>query len=160
MTSQDVIHSFFVPAFRIKQDVLPGRYTVAWFRATKPGVVSSVLRGVLRHPALRHGRLDRRAGAGSVRSLDERRVDRSALRDRREDLSPNSGASPVTAPTRRDAAPICREFSASRCNLRMAAPSPPTRTTSASASSTPARSESKDSSPSCPRSRGWSAKNK
>jgi cytochrome c oxidase subunit 2 len=38
MTSQDVIHSFFVPAFRIKQDVVPGRYTVAWFRATKPGV--------------------------------------------------------------------------------------------------------------------------
>ena len=37
MTSQDVIHSFYVPAFRIKQDVLPGRYTVAWFRATKPG---------------------------------------------------------------------------------------------------------------------------
>jgi cytochrome c oxidase subunit 2 len=37
MTSQDVIHSFFVPAFRIKQDVLPGRYTVAWFHATRPG---------------------------------------------------------------------------------------------------------------------------
>src|SRR5215469_672918 len=37
LTSQDVIHSFFVPEFRIKQDVLPGRYTVAWFRATKPG---------------------------------------------------------------------------------------------------------------------------
>ena len=37
MTSQDVIHSFFIPAFRIKQDVLPGRYTTAWFRATKPG---------------------------------------------------------------------------------------------------------------------------
>src|SRR5712672_2294718 len=37
MTSQDVIHSFFIPAFRIKQDVLPGRYTVAWFRATKSG---------------------------------------------------------------------------------------------------------------------------
>jgi cytochrome c oxidase subunit 2 len=37
MTSQDVIHSFYVPAFRIKQDVLPGRYTVAWFRATRPG---------------------------------------------------------------------------------------------------------------------------
>ena len=37
MTSQDVIHSFFVPAFRIKQDVLPGRYTTAWFHATKPG---------------------------------------------------------------------------------------------------------------------------
>ena len=38
MTSQDVIHSFYVPAFRIKQDVLPGRYTTAWFRATKPGI--------------------------------------------------------------------------------------------------------------------------
>jgi cytochrome c oxidase subunit II len=37
MTSQDVIHSFYVPAFRMKQDVLPGRYTVAWFRATRPG---------------------------------------------------------------------------------------------------------------------------
>ncbi|HKI25983.1 MAG TPA: cytochrome c oxidase subunit II [Candidatus Sulfotelmatobacter sp.] len=37
MTSQDVIHSFFVPDFRMKQDVVPGRYTVAWFRATKPG---------------------------------------------------------------------------------------------------------------------------
>ncbi len=37
MTSQDVIHSFFVPAFRIKQDVLPGRYTSIWFEATRPG---------------------------------------------------------------------------------------------------------------------------
>jgi cytochrome c oxidase subunit 2 len=37
MTSQDVIHSFYVPAFRIKQDLIPGRYTTAWFRATRPG---------------------------------------------------------------------------------------------------------------------------
>jgi cytochrome c oxidase subunit II len=37
MTSRDVIHSFFVPAFRIKKDVLPGRYTQVWFEATKPG---------------------------------------------------------------------------------------------------------------------------
>lgn len=37
MTSQDVIHSFYVPAFRIKQDVVPGRYTTLWFKATKPG---------------------------------------------------------------------------------------------------------------------------
>jgi cytochrome c oxidase subunit 2 len=37
MTSQDVIHDFFVPAFRIKQDVLPGRYTNLWFTATKTG---------------------------------------------------------------------------------------------------------------------------
>ncbi|MGH9803737.1 MAG: cytochrome c oxidase subunit II [Candidatus Acidiferrales bacterium] len=37
MTSEDVIHSFFIPAFRIKMDVLPGRYTDLWFTATKPG---------------------------------------------------------------------------------------------------------------------------
>jgi cytochrome c oxidase subunit 2 len=37
MTSQDVVHSFFVPEFRVKQDVLPGRYTTLWFRATRPG---------------------------------------------------------------------------------------------------------------------------
>lgn len=37
MTSQDVIHSFYVPAFRVKQDVLPGRFTYAWFEATNVG---------------------------------------------------------------------------------------------------------------------------
>jgi cytochrome c oxidase subunit 2 len=37
MISQDVIHSFFVPAFRVKMDVLPGRYTTAWFEATEAG---------------------------------------------------------------------------------------------------------------------------
>ncbi len=37
MTSEDVIHSFYVPAFRVKADVLPGRYTSLWFEATKPG---------------------------------------------------------------------------------------------------------------------------
>ncbi len=37
MTSQDVIHSFAVPDFRIKQDILPGRYVESWFEATKIG---------------------------------------------------------------------------------------------------------------------------
>jgi cytochrome c oxidase subunit 2 len=37
MTSEDVIHDFFVPAFRVKKDVLPGRYTSLWFSATKVG---------------------------------------------------------------------------------------------------------------------------
>ncbi|RKH19107.1 cytochrome c oxidase subunit II [Corallococcus praedator] len=37
ITSRDVIHSFYVPSFRIKMDALPGRYTQAWFEATKPG---------------------------------------------------------------------------------------------------------------------------
>ena len=37
MTTEDVIHDFFVPAFRTKADVIPGRYTTLWFEATKPG---------------------------------------------------------------------------------------------------------------------------
>ena len=37
MTSQDVIHSFYVPEFRVKRDVNPGRYTQVWFQATTPG---------------------------------------------------------------------------------------------------------------------------
>jgi cytochrome c oxidase subunit II len=37
MTSQDVIHSFFVPAFRTKMDVLPNRYTESWFTPTRAG---------------------------------------------------------------------------------------------------------------------------
>jgi cytochrome c oxidase subunit 2 len=37
MISEDVIHSFYVPAFRIKRDVVPGRYSTTWFEATKPG---------------------------------------------------------------------------------------------------------------------------
>ena len=37
MTSEDVIHDFFIPAFRVKKDVVPGRYTSLWFQATKTG---------------------------------------------------------------------------------------------------------------------------
>jgi cytochrome c oxidase subunit 2 len=37
ITSEDVIHSFYIPDFRIKQDAVPGRYTTMWFEATKPG---------------------------------------------------------------------------------------------------------------------------
>jgi cytochrome c oxidase subunit 2 len=37
MTSQDVIHSFFIPAFRVKQDVVPGRYTSEWFQPSRLG---------------------------------------------------------------------------------------------------------------------------
>jgi cytochrome c oxidase subunit 2 len=37
MGSEDVIHSFFIPAFRVKADVIPGRYNTMWFTATTPG---------------------------------------------------------------------------------------------------------------------------
>lgn len=38
MVSEDVIHSFYVPAFRVKQDLVPGRYTSLWFEPTSAGV--------------------------------------------------------------------------------------------------------------------------
>ncbi|WP_312867313.1 cytochrome c oxidase subunit II [Rhizobium sp. P40RR-XXII] len=38
MASQDVIHNLFIPALRIKQDVVPGRYTASWFIADRPGI--------------------------------------------------------------------------------------------------------------------------
>lgn len=37
LTSNDVIHSFYIPSFRIKQDAVPGRYTAVWFKADKMG---------------------------------------------------------------------------------------------------------------------------
>ena len=37
MGSEDVLHSFYIPAFRVKADVIPGRYNDLWFTATKPG---------------------------------------------------------------------------------------------------------------------------
>ena len=40
LKSQDVIHSFFVPQFRMKQDAVPGREIKQWFEATKPGKYS------------------------------------------------------------------------------------------------------------------------
>lgn len=42
MTSQDVLHSFYVPEFRIKHDVLPNRYTYVWFQAPREGVYQAV----------------------------------------------------------------------------------------------------------------------
>jgi cytochrome c oxidase subunit 2 len=38
LASQDVIHSFYIPAFRVKQDAVPGQYRTMWFQATRPGV--------------------------------------------------------------------------------------------------------------------------
>ncbi len=37
MATEDVIHSFYIPAFRVKKDVVPGRYTTMWFQPTRPG---------------------------------------------------------------------------------------------------------------------------
>ena len=117
MTSQDVIHSFFVPAFRMKQDVLARPLHGRMVPRHQSRHLSSVLRRILRHPALRHDRLHRRHGARAVRSLDGRRLHRSALRYGRKDFRRTrlrhlpshrlAGSWPESY----------REFSASRCQL-------------------------------------------
>ena len=54
MTSEDVIHSLFIPAFRVKKDVVPGRYSKVWFEATTAGHLPLALHRVLRHRPLGH----------------------------------------------------------------------------------------------------------
>jgi len=61
--SKDVIHSLAIPDFRVKMDLVPGRYTETWFQATKPGTYdlycteycgtghSAMLASVVVHPA-------------------------------------------------------------------------------------------------------------
>ena len=53
MTSEDVIHSFFIPAFRTKQDVVPGRYSTVWLTPTKPGKYHLFCAEYWRHQAFR-----------------------------------------------------------------------------------------------------------
>ena len=91
MTSRDVIHSFYVPDFRVKQDVVPGRYTTVWFagrtspariRSSAPSIAAPATRlmrgevvalGARRLRALAGGRPARRAGRPRRRPAGQRR---------------------------------------------------------------------------------------
>ena len=72
MISQDVFHSFSIPAFRVKREVIPGRYSTVWFEATDPGQLSSLLHPVLRHPALADDWKNHRDEAGRLSSRGPR----------------------------------------------------------------------------------------
>ena len=98
ISSEDVLHSLYFPAFRTKMDAIPGRYTELWFEANTPGHVPHFLRRVLRHQPLRHDRQCHRAGA--VRSI--RRGCRAAARRARwrsaaPGCSKTSPATPATS---------------------------------------------------------------
>lgn len=84
MTSQDVIHSFFVPAFRVKQDVLPERYTTLWFEPSREGEYALLCaefcgtghsrmtgRVVVMAPSAYEQWLERNPGAGSLAEQGE-----------------------------------------------------------------------------------------
>ena len=118
MTSQDVIHSFYVPAFRIKQDVLPGRYTTAWFHATKPGTYHLFC---AEYCGTQHSGM-----IGQIVVMEPARVSGLAERRRRgryrwrrtgRSCSRNWAAPPATAPIRRAAGRTWWACSASRCSL-------------------------------------------
>ena len=49
LESRDVLHSFSVPVFRLKQDVIPGRVITGWFQPTQTGTLRHPVRGDLRH---------------------------------------------------------------------------------------------------------------
>ena len=69
LASQDVIHDFFVPAFRTKQDVVPGRYTTEWFIPTKVGRYRIFCAQVLRHQPRIDDRLGGCDGTAGLREM-------------------------------------------------------------------------------------------
>ena len=115
MTSEDVIHDVFVPAFRVKADVMPGRYTTHLVPADQAGALSPVLRRVLRHQAFGHDRRGRRDGAERVPDVAERRRARRVARLRgRASSFRTSRATPAIGPTRRAADRCSKGCSARR----------------------------------------------
>ena len=139
MTSQDAIHSFFVPAFRLKQDVVPGRYTRLWFTRHAARRVPPVLRRVLRQRASQMIGPRRGDAAGRLRALARQPAPAEpGWRSTASRCSASYGCSgchdagsTVHAPL---AATAC---SAARCTCRTAAPWSPTTTTCATPSCCP-----------------------
>ena len=114
MTSEDVIHDVFVPAFRVKADVLPGRYTHLWFQPTKAGRYHLFC---AEYCGTKHSGM-----VGEVVVLEPADYEawlstgRPKARWRRPAASSSrtSPATPATAPTRRAAVRCCRGCSARR----------------------------------------------
>ncbi len=92
MTSEDVIHSFYIPAFRIKADVVPGRYSTTWFEATKVGTYHLFCAEYCGTQHSQHDRTDRRHGTIRLPGLARRRS--RDLRQRR-DAAGRRGRSPL-----------------------------------------------------------------
>src|ERR1017187_4572529 len=86
LTSEDVIHSFFVPAFRTKQDAVPGRYSTTWFQPTKAGKYHLLCAEYCGTAPFRHDRLDLRDGAAGLPELADRRKRHGVARRKRQKL--------------------------------------------------------------------------
>ena len=78
MTARDVLHSFFVPVMRVKQDLVPRRYTYAWFHATKPGVYRMYC---TEYCGQRHSQMSRRVIVHEPGGYERYLADKSALQN-------------------------------------------------------------------------------
>ena len=76
MSSSDVLHSFYVPAFRIKKDVVPGMYSTAWFEATKKGMVQVFCTEYCGAPEGKDGNQGHSNMLGKVRVVDQKEFDK------------------------------------------------------------------------------------
>src|SRR5579875_1329930 len=120
MTSEDVIHGFYIPAFRIKQDAVPGRYTTTWFQATRPGTYDlfcSAYCGPL-HSGM----------VGKVIAMPPRDYE-AWLAGRAGGSSRRAGVPRATAPTARAAAPRWSGSSGAAWRSRTAGASSRTKAT-------------------------------
>ncbi len=116
LASEDVIHDFFVPAFRVKMDVVPGHYNTMWFRPTKPGRYHFFCS---QYCGTNHALM---AGWVTVMPILSLRA-KNSLRKRLASL--------VMSLMGRDVLPPSTACMARKFSLRMAPPSPPTMPISA-----------------------------
>ena len=157
MTSEDVIHSLFIPDFRIHMDVLPDRYTSVWFQATRPGtyhLFCSQYCGT-NHAGM-IGQVVVMEPAEYERWLQLRAEGSLALQGRKTFLKYRC----ISCHSADDAAraPVLEDLYGQPVALSDGRVVRPTRTTSANRSSTPARRSWPATRTSCPRSRGRSTK--
>ena len=160
MTSEDVIHDVFVPAFRVKADVLPGRYTNLWFQPTKPGryhLFCAEYCGT-RHSGMT-GEVIVMEPSDYQAWLSGGAPEGSLAVGRRRSCSHDLACNTCHRPDAQGRGPVLRRtVRQDRRRCRAARRSSPTKPTSASRSSTRRRRSSPASSRSCRRSRDWSAK--
>ncbi len=78
LTSSDVIHSFFIPNLRFKQDAVPGRTILTWFEAKKPGKIRAALRRALRLWPFRHEGVAQRLHPGRLSKMGGGKVSAQA----------------------------------------------------------------------------------
>ena len=118
MISQDVFHSFSIPAFRIKREVIPGRYSTVWFEATTPGTYHLFCTQYCGTQPLADDRRSDGDDAGRLQEVD-RRSRPAACRWRRtaSGCLPAWAATPATRATPRRAGPAWPASTGRSCTL-------------------------------------------